>query len=156
MDSLTIEKAGHRDIESIKKLEADSGLSPWTKDDYLQEINANNEFFLVVKKNQKLIGFLLARLIMNDSSSFIISEIEIYNIAVNKNYRREKIASRLIENLIEKAGIYNVNKVYLEVRESNLNAQELYLNRLFKITGKRKNFYTNPCENAILMCRELS
>lgn len=156
MDNLTIEKARPEDIELIKKLEEESGLCTWSLSDYRQEISVNNEFFLVIKKDQLLVGFLLARLIMIETSPFKIYETEIYNIAVNKRYRREKIASRLMEKLIEKAFIHNVKKVYLEVRESNLSARKFYTDRLFKIIGRRKNFYTNPCENAILMCRELS
>lgn len=164
MDNINIQQAGPSDIVSIKKLETVCGLSTWSIGDYLEEISSNNEFFLVVKKDQELLGFMLARPIMinplsaTDQHKIInkINEVEIYNIAVTEKYRREKIASRLIERLIEKANIYNVKKIYLEVRESNVNAQKFYIDRLFKIVGKRKNFYTDPSENAILMCRELS
>jgi ribosomal-protein-alanine acetyltransferase len=156
MDDLVIETPELIDIESIKKLEAEGDLCSWSEEDYLQEIAANNEFFLAAKKSQEILGFILARPIIIEQLPAVRYEAEIYNIAVSREHRRGKIASRLIDRLIEKANKYRVEKLYLEVRESNLTARKFYADNLFKIVGKRKNFYTNPCENAILMCRELS
>jgi ribosomal-protein-alanine N-acetyltransferase len=156
MDDLAIEKPEPSDVESIKKLETESDLCFWSKDDYLQEIAANNEFFLVAKKDRKILGFVLARPIMIEINPSVRYEAEIYNIAVSATHRREKIGSRLLNKLIEKANKYNVEKLYLEVRESNNSAQKFYANNLFKMVGERKNFYTDPSESAVLMCRELS
>ncbi len=161
MDSIIIEKASDKDLEFIKKLEIECGLSAWKTKDYQQEITNGNALFLVARKDGRLAGFILARLIMfytdplagleNKSES----EIEIYNIAVNKEFRRERIASKLLDNLYKIGKKNYVNRIYLEVRDSNLSAQKFYLQHSFKITGNRRNFYTNPSESATLMCHSL-
>lgn len=156
MDNIIIEKARAEDVDFIKKLEVECDLCSWSKEDYLQEIAGNNDLFLVAKRNRELIGFIIARLIMIETKRLVEYEAEIYNIAVKREYRRAAIASRLIDKLIETGIRNNLKEVYLEVRESNHSARKFYSKSLFKVVGKRKNFYTDPSENAILMCRRLS
>lgn len=88
---IIIKEACREDINFIKKLETESGLSEWTTKDYLQEIADNNKLFLVARKDGEFSGFILARLIITKTIKFNISEIEIYNIAVKKELRRKKL-----------------------------------------------------------------
>lgn len=155
MDDIKIEKACAEDVEFIKKLEIESGLGAWTAKDYLDEIIGGNEFFLVAKHDQELIGFILVRLIMINTIPLPKYEAEIYNIAVKREFKNKSIATKLLNRLIEIGKKKNLEKIYLEVRESNYIAQQFYIKNSFKIIGKRRNFYTNPTENAILMCRSL-
>ena len=153
-------KACPEDVVFVKEIEIECGLSAWTAEDYLQEVNANNNYFLTVRNRETVIGFILARLIMNNNCLLDEFEdefdIEIYNLAVKKEFRREKIATSLINRVIKMGKEKNACKVHLEVRESNKEGINFYRRNLFNIIGKRPNFYSNPTENGILMCRDLA
>lgn len=80
----------------------------------------------------------------------VLDEMDIVRVAVLPEYRRQGIAAEMLKTVLaEKQGT-----VYLDVRESNHPAISLYKFLGFVDTGVRKNYYTNPTENAILMMRE--
>ena len=146
-----ISRAEKGDIPRIKQIEIGSGLSPWSEMDYELETEREDSLFFVAKRDRQTIGFVLARLIMNKEASSS-SEIEIFNIAAEKTSRRNGIASSLLEKLLKIGSLNGVQNIFLEVRESNLEAQKFYRKHRFEISGKRKNFYSNPPEDAFLMC----
>ena len=147
--------AGEVDISIVKQIEIRSGLSPWSEADYLIELNRDDSLFFVAKnEQQETVGFVLARLIMNLDTS-LSNEIEIYNIAIDKDYRRKSGASALLDRIIQIGFDKGVQRIFLEVRKSNMGAQSFYKNYSFSVCGERKNFYTNPTDDAILMCRDL-
>ena len=78
-----------------------------------------------------------------------IDFIDIINIAVDKNYQREGIGSKLLESIINK---YNL-RILLEVRESNISALKLYEKFKFKEINRRHKYYGN--EDAIVMERSI-
>lgn len=80
----------------------------------------------------------------------VLDEMDIVRVAVLPEYRRQGIAAGILKTVLaEKQGT-----VYLDVRESNHPAISLYKSLGFVDTGVRKNYYTNPTENAILMMRK--
>lgn len=81
----------------------------------------------------------------------VLDEGYITNVAVSPDFRRQGIARALIAELTAKAGENKLAFVTLEVRESNAPAIALYTGAGFVPVGKRKNFYSNPAENAVLM-----
>ena len=81
----------------------------------------------------------------------VLDEGYITNVAVSPDFRRQGIARALIAELTAKAGENKLAFVTLEVRESNAPAIALYTGAGFAPVGKRKNFYSNPTENAVLM-----
>ena len=146
------------DIAEVKQIETESGLSPWSIQDYSSELLRSDSLLYVFKENNQTLGFILARLIIkfHKHSQFLDgieneNEIEIYNIAVRKDSRQRKIGSKLLAQVLNDAAQENVKKLHLEVRKTNSKAQDFYLKNGFKIVGERKNFYTNPTEDAILM-----
>ena len=158
-EMLSIEMARESDIDSVKQLELESGLSSWTLNDYIQEVERSDSIFLIVKKEGRIIGFLLARLIIkypNDLSSAPANEIEIYNIAIEKKSQSISIGTTLLDKLIQIGQKNNTGKINLEVRKSNINALSFYKKNNFEVVGVRKNFYSNPTEDAILMTRNLT
>jgi [ribosomal protein S18]-alanine N-acetyltransferase len=151
-----IKKAAPADVDFIKRIEIESGLSSWTKEDYNSEITRDDSIFFVALENEEVIGFIMARLIMNKNSISPENEIEIYNLAVDKSFRQRKIGSRLLTKVIESATENNIAKIHLEVRKSNLIALDFYRKNGFEMIGERRNFYRNPTEDAVLMCRFLT
>ena len=73
-------------------------------------------------------------------------EVEILNVAVDPGFRGQGVATALIESL-------QAAQVFLEVRESNTTAIGLYRRIGFEEAGKRKEYYDNPTEDAIVMRR---
>lgn len=133
------------DIEEVLKIQQESNLSYWSFEDYKGEIDREDSFSIVAKNNNQTVGFLVARLIKVENCA------ELYNIGVDLNFRRKKVGEKLLESLVKYGFDNNLEKVFLEVRESNQTAIKFYLKNKFAVIGKRKNFYSNPTENAILM-----
>jgi ribosomal-protein-alanine acetyltransferase len=164
------------DIEEVKKLETASGLSPWLLEDYRREISRRDSVAFVAEREREVIGFLVARLITTESIPLSNSsprteskqafstaitetepvsyfESEIYNIAVREDYRKQNIGTLLLAGLIENTGPRKLRRTFLEVRESNAAAIGFYFKNGFEITGRRRCFYADPTEDALIMCR---
>jgi ribosomal-protein-alanine acetyltransferase len=89
-----------------------------------------------------LLGFLIAH--------HIPPEWELENIVVASSARRRGVGNRLLHALLAAARETNSHAVFLEVRESNAAARTLYEKAGFKPAGRRKSYYTNPLEGAVL------
>lgn len=83
----------------------------------------------------------------------VLDEGSIMNVAVHPDYRRNGIASKLLHKLFD--DLTGVSMVFLEVRDSNEPAQRLYEHFGFKSCGKRRNYYENPTEDAIIMVKNM-
>lgn len=171
----TIENAEIHHLKQVKEIELECGLSHWSPADYRQEIGRRDSFFRICKLNDRIVGFILARLIMyklNNSNSaeperendifntavFIAqskneseNEVEIYNIGSRNKYRRIGVGTILFKELLQKSRQYDIKKMWLEVRVSNINAIGFYESKGFKITGIRKKLYANPTEDGFVM-----
>lgn len=91
----------------------------------------------------ELVGYL--------NGSFVYGECELNRIAVAPCYRRNGIGELLIDSFLKEGGESECQTAFLEVRESNKSAIELYKKKGFLSYGKRKDYYRNPKENAVLM-----
>lgn len=138
------------DIEKVMKIQLEGNLSYWSFEDYKDEISRGNSFSVVAKVDNRVVGFLVSRLISEDYCA------ELYNIGVDVHFRRQKVGAKLLEYFTKHCVSNNLEKIFLEVRESNQTAITFYLKNNFTILSKRKNFYTNPTEDALLMQKEIS
>ncbi len=102
-------------------------------------------WFGIFCKNE-MVGYL--------NGSFIFDECELNRIAVAPNYRRNGIGEFLIDFFLKEAKKKECQTSFLEVRESNKSAIALYEKKGFLSYGKRKDYYRNPKENAVLMTYE--
>ncbi len=85
----------------------------------------------------------------------LFNESEILNIAVHPNFQRKGMAQELFDTFIMFCRRKEIKKIWLEVRFSNLKARTFYEKNGFKEMYRRKNYYTNPPEDAVIMCFEL-
>ncbi|WP_270274781.1 ribosomal protein S18-alanine N-acetyltransferase [Streptococcus infantarius] len=116
-------------------------VSPWSEKQILSDMQQYNVDYFFVKKDEKIVGFL--------AISQLAGELEITNIAIKKAYQGHGLGSQLLANLD------HVDfPIFLEVRASNTPAQALYKKCGFGIIGKRKQYYHEPVEDAIIMKRE--
>jgi ribosomal-protein-alanine acetyltransferase len=95
----------------------------------------------------RVLGFLVAR--------HLAPEWELENIVVTSSARRQGHGNRLLSALLVTAHETNSASVFLEVRESNSAARTLYEKAGFEQTGRRKSYYTDPLEDAVLYRRTL-
>lgn len=80
-----------------------------------------------------------------------VDEGQITNIATHPDYRRRGYGRAVTEALIKYAKNNGLDSISLEVREANVAAIAMYTSLGFKLEGKRKDFYTKPTENALIM-----
>jgi [ribosomal protein S18]-alanine N-acetyltransferase len=97
---------------------------------------------LLAHEGRAVIGFLAARSLHD--------ECEIENIVVSRSMQRCGVASELLKHLFSSLS-HGVQKVFLEVRESNTPAIRLYEKSGFSVVGSRKNYYRDPSEDALIM-----
>ena len=82
-------------------------------------------------------------------------EGEIMNVAVRREYRRKGVAGRLMKELLSRAEKRGAARFILEVREGNLPAVRLYESLGFLHAGRRRNFYSDHAEDALIMIKEI-
>lgn len=99
------------------------------------------------------LGFIAGRVIPSTGGSG--SDAEIYNIGVGPAFQNRGIGSMLLRRFIETTRARGVDRIWLDVRMGNRVAIEFYLNHGFLGTGRRKAFYSDPLEDAIIMCLRL-
>lgn len=130
-------------IESLAQIELECFSLPWSKDALTQELCNPLAVFFVAIKNGCVCGYI--------GMHNVSGEGYITNIAVSSYYRKQRIASKLVESLLQYAHQYKMNFITLEVRASNIIAIDLYQKYCFKQVGQRKKFYSKPKEDAIIM-----
>ncbi|MDZ5253116.1 ribosomal protein S18-alanine N-acetyltransferase [Clostridium sp. LIBA-8841] len=145
MSSYKIEPMNSSHIEGVFEVSKLSLTEAWNIESIENELSNKLAKYLVALDENKVIGFL--------GMWVVFGEGDITNIAVHPEYRKQGIGNLLMDNLITLCKENNINSLTLEVRESNLPAQNLYKKHGFKEEGIRKNFYHNPKENAIIMWR---
>lgn len=85
----------------------------------------------------------------------VLDEAQIINVATSSDFRGRGYAKAVLEGVFEECKKRGISFISLEVRESNLPAISLYQSLGFTTEGKRKDFYKNPRENALVMIKNL-
>jgi [ribosomal protein S18]-alanine N-acetyltransferase len=143
-EKVTIENLKEKFISEVLQLQSVCKLSYWSEIDYKNEIERKGSFSLVAGYKDRLVGFAILRV--------TAGEAEIYNIAVDPDYRNRGIGKMLLREAINKAvQTEKIERIWLEVRESNRDAIRFYQGNGFFVVGRRKNFYAQPNEDALLM-----
>ncbi len=141
---MQVVKIEREHIKAIAELEKTCFSEPWSEETILSAFKVGTKFFVAVK-NSKVLGYV--------GISCVIDEGYITNVAVFPEYRRLGVASALLNRVFSMARDENLSFVSLEVRESNFSAISLYEKFGFKTEGKRKGFYSNPLEDALIMTK---
>ena len=153
------------DIAGIISLERQSATAGhWTEEQYHQAFQREAVGRLVLVADDsppmvsgirtgpaagsQILGFLVAQ--------HLAPEWELENIVVAPTTRRKGIGMHLLDSLLAVARETNSNAVFLEVRESNAAARTLYEKAGFQQSGRRKSYYANPLEDAVLYRRILA
>ena len=146
---IKISKLTHDDLEGIYEVEKDAFPIPWPISSFEEELKNILATYLVAKIENKIVGYV--------GMWFVMDECHITNIAVHSNYRKNGIATKLINEMLNLCKEHGTNYIMLEVRASNIPAQKLYSKFGFTEEVIRKDYYKNPDntrEDAIVMSRE--
>lgn len=148
---MNIRKATLDDVPSMIELDRQSATSPrWTEAQYRSLLSPGRLVLLASSEEaagepsgkENLLGFIVALQ--------IAPEWELENIVVSPAALRKGIGKRLLQALLDAARKTNSQAVFLEVRESNQGARSFYEKSGFAQTGRRKSYYSNPLEDAVL------
>ena len=149
-----VRKVKKGDIDRIIDIERSwHHLSHWSVDSYYRLLNDDSFTSSFVAEidddvRPRIAGFVIFHIAADVS--------EIYNIAVDSSHARSGIGWALMSAAIQESSRRKAEKVILEVRKSNNPAINFYLKFDFKIAGERKNYYSNPIEDAYVMELEIS
>lgn len=135
--------------EAVARISKECLPECWSYESVCDVLKYNNNIYYVVKdlETDEVVAFA--------GIMIVADEAELLNIAVSSEYRKCGIAQRLLEQLFFDAKLQEAYRMLLEVRESNVQAQTLYSKLGFSVLGTRKNYYSNPKEDAIIMERLL-
>ena len=133
------------DVKAVFEIELDTFSVPWPEASFHHEMNENPAARYLVAEGGggEILGYAGAWL--------IFEEAHITNIAVKQAFRGQGIGKALTQALIQYAANFGVQYMTLEVRKSNLIAQELYRKLGFEAVGVRKRYYPDNNEDALLM-----
>ncbi len=146
-NNLIIEKMTSKDIDGVFEVEKSCFEDYWSKEAFKKEMTNNVARYLVAKIDHKVVGYV--------GIWFVLDEGHITNVAVHKDYRGKKIGDKLVKSLVELSKENNIASMTLEVRVSNLPAQNLYKKYGFKLAGIRKEYYSNNKEDAMIMWNDV-
>lgn len=132
------------EIENITK-QAFVNSHHWTSDQIVQSLQTNH--YLFAKEKDSLIGYLCY--------SRFADEAELLNLAVQPAWQKQKVALQLLQQACKLVFAAGAQSFFLEVRPSNERALRLYYRMGFVELYRRRNYYSQPTEDAIVMKLDL-
>jgi ribosomal-protein-alanine N-acetyltransferase len=141
---LEITRMRRRHLKGVMAIERQVYPRPWSPNLFLSEMSElRNRSYLVARMGRELVGY--------GGIMCYGEEAHVTTIAVDPEYHRRKIGTRILFELVQEAIRMGARAVSLEVRVSNWGAQRLYSQFGFRPVGIRKNYYQETGEDAVVM-----
>ena len=141
---MTVRRATIEDAKEIFAIEMECFSVPWSLDSIETElVNEDKKLYYVIEDANGVVGYAGAWLVYDEG--------QITNIAIRPSARRQGFGAKLTSSLIEECFKRGMHEIFLEVRISNLSALSLYRQLGFTVKGMRKNYYSEPKEDAYIM-----
>ena len=136
------------DLPAVMIIERSVYPSPWPEEHLARIVAFPGAIGRVAElPNGEVVGYALGWVAAD--------EAELANIAVAPPHRRSGVGNRLLESMRVAAAELGATRMYLEVRVSNEVAQTFYRSRGFTVTGRRREYYSRPREDALTMAVDL-
>lgn len=146
MAEITVGLMTLEDVDAVSEIESACFETPWSKAAFIREITENScARYVVVREDGRAVAYA--------GVWFVLDEGQVTNIAVHPDRRRLGYGEMVTRAMIQLAADSGMACLELEVRRSNVAAQELYKKLGFINVGCRKNYYENR-EDALLMFLE--
>lgn len=155
MMNFFVERMTEHDLLEVVEIEESSGLSVWGWEAYRSELERHDSVMLVTRAHGSgratapapVEGFVASRLTG--------AELHVNNIGVRESARGRGVGSALLRDALAWASERGAKGALLEVRANNLAAQALYRRHGFQEVGRRKNYYRDPKDDALIMTVKL-
>jgi [ribosomal protein S18]-alanine N-acetyltransferase len=132
-----------RDMECVLEIEQLSfGPFAWTEEEFIRQLRNRNTIGMVAERDDQVVGYMIYELHRN--------RLHLLNFAVHPNWRRDGVGKAMIDKLKYKLTPDRRNRIMLEVRETNLNAQMFFRAMGFKAISVLRDFFEDVQEDAYL------
>lgn len=132
-----------RDMPAVLEIENQSFEFPWSEEDFIRCLRQRNCIGMVAEEDDQVVGFMIYELHKN--------RLHILNFAVHPEYRRRGVGGSMVNKLVGKLSHDRRNRIMLEVRETNLDAQLFFRYGGFKAVSVLRDFYDDTSEDAYVM-----
>lgn len=139
---ITIKRVSIQDLDEIEKIETNLEHRILSYNTLSSTLTQSTYYYFVAKIDDNILGYLSAEL--------LVDHFDILAIAVDNNFRRQNIATSLMNNLFSLCTELKITDIFLEVRQNNLSAISFYEKVGFEKISTRKNYYTNTSEDAYI------
>lgn len=147
MDEVQIRDLMPEDVQSVLAIEKASFTTPWSEILFMNEIFKPRSLPRVAVIGETIVGYICA--------NYLLDEGHILNVTVHPDFRKKGIATRLVLQMIDLLDKESCRTIFLEVRLTNNAAIGMYQKAGFRIISARKNYYTLPVEDAVIMALQL-
>lgn len=138
-----IRELTHADLPRVVEIENASFSVPWKESTFLNLLGRGDSDLFAADLAGRLVGYA--------ACWTILDQAELGNVAVAEEARRLGVGRLLLEAVVERVWERGANDLFLEVRESNTAAQSVYRQRGFEKIGRRRAYYAQPTEDALVM-----
>jgi [ribosomal protein S18]-alanine N-acetyltransferase len=144
----SVETLTEEDLDEVLEIERASFTNPWSRQMFIWEMqNAGVSYAFVLRTREwRVAGFCTIWLVLD--------EIHINNVAVRPECRGQGTGQRLLAEVLAQGARLGATKATLEVRRSNAAALKVYERLGFVARGVRRNYYTSPVEDALVLWLE--
>lgn len=138
-------------LDEVTAIERESYETPWARSAFECELGANPVTWarvaLTIGVPARVAGYCIAWI--------LFEHVHIQNVAVHPEHRRRGLGRLLLLQALEEGRVRGATSALLEVRPSNEAARRLYRALGFVETGRRREYYAGPREDALLLRKEL-
>lgn len=135
------------DLPFILEIEEAVFPHPWSANSFLTFSKDPHFWLAVACHEEKPVGYYVAQVIP--------PEAELHNIAVHSAWQRKGVGRELLKYFLDKLNELHVKNIFLLVRESNSGAVQLYQKFDFKFLEKRRGYYLDPKEDALVFYKSV-
>ncbi len=146
--SLSVTLIAESDLPEVLRIERASFVVPWSQQMFEGELRLPQSQTFVAKTKDRIVGFICFWTLP--------MEIQILDVAVDPSWRKRGVAARLFEEVLVLAEEKKIQEITLETRPSNNAALALYRKFGFEICGRRKGYYHEEGEDALLLKKNLA
>ena len=132
-----------RDMPSVLAIEESSFEFPWSEEEFIRCLRQRNCIGMVAERDDEVVGFMIYELHKN--------RLHLLNFAVDPELRRTEVGRSMIDKLVSKLSMDRRNRIVLEVRETNLDAQLFFRQLGFRAVSVLRDYYEDTTEDAYVM-----
>lgn len=138
------------DIATVAAIERNANTFPWTLKNFSDCLTAGHQSWVYYDDNDVIVGFTVVQK--------VVDELHLLNLCVKKEQQGLGIGKLILKSVVDYAGVIDAAMILLEVRQSNMRAQKLYLQSGFNEMAVRKDYYPaqQGREDAVLMAKTLT